>query len=63
MSAPEANVSAVLAILKPLGKPTFRAEMKTRYGIAAKDAFGVPMAAMQGLANKLGRNQALAEAL
>lgn len=58
-----ADVPAVLATLKRLGKPGFRAEMEPRYGIVAKDAFGVPMAAMQALAKKVGRNHALAEAL
>ncbi len=61
--APGTDVTAVLAKLKQLGQPKFRAEMEPRYGIVAKDAFGVPMAAMQALAKKLGRNHALAEAL
>ncbi|MBL9176161.1 MAG: DNA alkylation repair protein [Verrucomicrobiales bacterium] len=62
-STSDADVTAVLASLKRLGKPAFRAEMEPHYGIVAKDAFGVPMAALQGLAKRLGRNQALAEAL
>ncbi len=61
--APGTDVTAVLAKLKQLGQPKFRAEMEPRYGIVAKDAFGVPMAAMQALAKKLGRNHALAETL
>lgn len=59
----DADVSSVLAILETLGQPRFRADMATRYGIVTKDAFGVPMAAMRALAQKLGRDHALAETL
>jgi 3-methyladenine DNA glycosylase AlkD len=53
----------VLATLKRLGNPRFRAEMETRYGIVTKDAFGVRMNEMQRVAKQLGRNHALALAL
>jgi len=59
----KAEVQAVLAALKRLGNPLFRAEMETRYGIVTKDAFGVRMNEMQRIAKQLGRNHALALAL
>jgi 3-methyladenine DNA glycosylase AlkD len=37
--------------------------MRTRYGITAAKAFGVPMAAMQRIGRQLGRDHALAGAL
>ena len=61
--AQNTDAPSVLATLKKLGQPRFRNDMEPRYGIVVKDAFGVPMATMQALAKKLGRNQALAEAL
>ena len=57
------EVQAVLATLKRLGDPRFRAEMEPRYGIVTKDAFGVRMNEMQRVAKQLGRNHALALAL
>ena len=59
----KAEVQSVLATLKRLGNPRFRAEMETRYGIVTKDAFGVGMNEMQRVAKQLGRNHALALAL
>lgn len=59
----KAEVQSVLATLKRLGNPHFRAEMETRYGIVTKDAFGVRMNEMQRVAKQLGRNHALALAL
>ncbi len=59
----KAEVQSVLATLKHLGNPRFRAEMETRYGIVTKDAFGVRMNEMQRVAKQLGRNHALALAL
>ena len=53
----------MLATLKRLGNPRFRAEMEPRYGIVTKDAFGVRMNEMQRVAKQLGRNHALALAL
>ena len=40
-----------------------REEMKTRYGIVVKDAYGIRMNEMQRVAKQLGRNHALALAL
>lgn len=62
-NALKAEVQSVLATLKRLGNPRFRAEMETRYGIVTKDAFGVRMNEMQRVAKQLGRNHALALAL
>lgn len=62
-NALKAEVQSVLATLKRLGNPRFRAEMETRYGIVTKDAFGVRMNEMQRVAKQLGCNQALALAL
>lgn len=59
----KAEIQSVLATLKRLGSPRFRAEMETRYGIVTKDAFGVRMNQMQHVAKQLGRNHALALAL
>jgi 3-methyladenine DNA glycosylase AlkD len=57
------EVQSVLATLKRLGNPRFRAEMETRYGIVTPDAFGVRMNEMQRVAKQLGRNHSLALAL
>jgi len=62
-NALKAEVQSVLATLKRLGNPRFRAEMETRYGIVTKDAFGVRMNEMQRVAKQLGRNHTLALAL
>lgn len=62
-NALKADAQFVLATLKRLGNPRFRAEMETRYGIVTKDAFGVRMNEMQRVAKQLGRNHALALAL
>ena len=59
----KAEVQSVLATLKRLGNPRFRAEMETRYGIVVKDAFGIRMNEMQRVAKQLGRNHTLALAL
>jgi 3-methyladenine DNA glycosylase AlkD len=62
-TALKAQVQSVLATLKRLGNPRFRAEMEPRYGIVTKDAFGVRMNEMQSVAKQLGRHHALALAL
>lgn len=62
-NALKAEVQSVLATLKRIGSPRFRAEMETRYGIVTKDAFGVRMNEMQRVAKQLGSNHALALAL
>jgi 3-methyladenine DNA glycosylase AlkD len=59
----KAEVQSVLATLKRLSNPRIRAEMETRYGIIAKDAFGIRMNEIQRVAKQLGRNQELALAL
>lgn len=53
----------MVATLERLGDKRTREEMETRYGIVTELAFGVPMAAMQKVAEGLGRDHDLAEAL
>lgn len=62
-SASDPRVREALSWLESKGSPRRREEMATRYGIHAKKAWGVPMAAMQQLGKKLGRDHALAAAL
>jgi 3-methyladenine DNA glycosylase AlkD len=59
----EERVAAALAALEADASPKIRDEMAPRYGIVTDRAFGVPMAKMQALARRLGRDHALAEAL
>jgi len=53
----------VLATLKRMANPRIREEMKTRYGIVTKDAFGIRMSELQRVAKQLGRDHKLALAL
>ena len=57
------EVQSVLASLERLGDRRIREQMEPRFGIVARDAFGVRMNDMQQLAKRLGRNHALALAL
>ncbi len=57
------EVQAALSSLERLGSQRIRDEMAPRYGIHAPKAFGVPMAGIQQVAKRLGRNHELAEAL
>jgi 3-methyladenine DNA glycosylase AlkD/uncharacterized protein YdhG (YjbR/CyaY superfamily) len=61
--AAQADTKSVLATLEKLGETRIRNEMAPRYGIVAKDAFGVPMNQIQAVAKDLGKNHALAESL
>ncbi len=56
------DVAAVLATLERLGTPREREGM-ARYGIVARQLFGVSVGAVQKLAKGLGRSHALALAL
>ena len=56
------DVNEVLAWLQKKGTKATREGM-ARYGIQAKNAFGVPMATLQTLSKSLGKNHALAIAL
>jgi 3-methyladenine DNA glycosylase AlkD len=58
-----AQVKSVLAALERLAQKRVREDMPKRYGIHAKKAFGVPMAAMQKVARSAGRRHELALAL
>ncbi|HET7217623.1 MAG TPA: DNA alkylation repair protein [Vicinamibacterales bacterium] len=57
------RVEDVLRSLERKASKRVRDDMRTRYGITAAKAFGVPMAAMQQIGRALGRDQALAAAL
>ncbi len=57
------RVSEAIAWLESRANPRTREEMLTRYGITAPKAFGIPMATMQQLAKRLGRDHDLAQAL
>ncbi len=61
--SPGTDARTVLATLKPMGNARIRDEMKTRYGIVIKDAYGIRMSEMQRVAKQLGRNHELALAL
>ena len=58
----ESRVQEVLSELKKLGSKANRDGM-ARYAIPSDKAFGVPMAAIQALAKRVGRNHELALAL
>jgi 3-methyladenine DNA glycosylase AlkD len=60
--AGDAEVESVLAWLKRHGSKRNRDGM-ARYGLPSDNAFGLTMAAMKGLARRLGRNHDLAAAL
>jgi 3-methyladenine DNA glycosylase AlkD len=59
----DADVKAVMQSLKAVASAKARADMAPRYGIVTAKAFGVPMAKMQQVAKRLGRNHKLAAAL
>jgi 3-methyladenine DNA glycosylase AlkD len=59
----DTRVQDVLRSLERKGTTRHRDDMRTRYGITAAKAFGVPMAAMQQIGRSLGRDHALAQAL
>jgi 3-methyladenine DNA glycosylase AlkD len=61
--AHDADVKAVMQSLKAAASAKFRADMAPRFGIVTGKAFGVPMAKMQQVAKKLGRDHKLAAAL
>ncbi len=60
--ATHARVREILATLERKGSRRTRDGM-ARYGIVAPKAFGVPMATMQEMAKRLGRDHELAAAL
>ena len=60
---PDADVRDVLEALERAGSPKFRADLGPRYGIIAKKAWGVPMAAIKAIAKPLGCNHELAREL
>ena len=53
----------MISELKKLGEARTRDDLLPRYGITAKNAFGVSMAKVQALAKRVGRDHALAQAL
>jgi 3-methyladenine DNA glycosylase AlkD/uncharacterized protein YdhG (YjbR/CyaY superfamily) len=58
------DVGELLAKLERGGSSKLRADMSARYGIVTKDrAFGTPMAKIQLIARRVGRDHDLAEAL
>src|SRR5687768_2673240 len=57
------DTPSLLAELEQLGDAKTRDDLLPRYGIAAPKAFGVPMAKIQSLAKRVGRDHALAQAL
>jgi 3-methyladenine DNA glycosylase AlkD len=59
----DADVKAVMQALKAAASAKFRADMAPRYGIVTSKSLGVPMAKMQQVAKRLGRNHELATAL
>jgi len=56
-------VKAALRVLEAKGTKRTRDEMRTRYGITAPKAFGVPVGTIQQLGKQLGRDHVLALAL
>ena len=57
------RLAETLAALEAAASPQVRADMAPRYGIVTDNALGVPMATMQALAKRLGRDHDLAAAL
>jgi len=57
------RLAETLAALEAAASPQLRADMAPRYGIVTDNALGVPMATMQALAKRLGRDHDLAAAL
>jgi 3-methyladenine DNA glycosylase AlkD len=60
---PQTDAKTLLRELEQLGDTRTRDDLQPRYGITAPKAFGVPMAKLQSLAKRLGRDHALAHAL
>ena len=60
---PPADAAGVLAVLRDHASVETLAQMGPRYGIHAREALGVPMAAMKRIARDLGRDHALAAEL
>jgi len=60
---PLPDARSVLRDLETLADPKTRADLQPRYGITAPTALGVPMAKLQALAKRLGRDHALAASL
>lgn len=57
-------VGAIVRDLERSGSAKYRSDMKTRYGIVTRaEVYGVPVAKLNVLAKRIGRDQALAEAL
>lgn len=63
MSAVAARAREAVRLLESKGSQRVCEEQRTRYGITAEKAFGVPMNVIQALAKRLGRDHALAQAL
>ena len=63
MTALAPRVRDALQALKRQGSAKVRGEQRTRYGIVAERAYGVPMAAIQRLARQLGKDHDLANGL
>jgi 3-methyladenine DNA glycosylase AlkD len=58
------DVAALLGALKRAASPAYKADMVKRYGIVTKaPVYGTPMAKLNAIANQVGVDQALAEAL
>jgi 3-methyladenine DNA glycosylase AlkD len=57
---PRESAALVLRKLERAGDKRVREEMGPRYGIVAKDAFGVPMAKIKAIAKDIGRDHDLA---
>jgi 3-methyladenine DNA glycosylase AlkD len=57
------RLTETLAALEAEASPKFRADLGPRYGIVTDSALGVPMAKIQAIAERLGRDRALAAAL
>jgi len=63
VSAGAERVREVLGRLERRGSARIREDMRSRYGIIAPKAYGVPMGEIQRLGKVLGRDHALATAL
>lgn len=63
MTGTDTRVAEILTALKRQSKTRIRAEMLTRYGITAPQAFGVSVGTLQQMARRIGRDHDLALAL
>lgn len=54
------DAAAIVAELRTLADPAYRADMEPRYGIVAPTALGVRVADLKPLSKRIGRNHALA---